>query len=74
MDNVAASLTRRMEQTVVDETGLFGKFDFEFTLEGSSTGGLDLLPALPDLGLKLASRRGQVETYRIESVEPPSEN
>jgi uncharacterized protein (TIGR03435 family) len=74
MQNVAASLTRQMEQTVVDETGLFGKFDFEFTMEGSSTRGLDLLPALPDLGLKLTSRRGPVEIYTIESVERPSEN
>jgi uncharacterized protein (TIGR03435 family) len=74
MQNVADSLTRTMEQTVVDETGLSGKFDFEFAMEGSSTRGLDLLPALPDLGLKLASRRGPVETYSIESVAPPSEN
>jgi uncharacterized protein (TIGR03435 family) len=76
--NLAAALSREMEQMVVDETGLTGLFDIEFTLEGALDGPapppIRFVPALPDFGLKLVSRRGPVEIYTIEAVERPSEN
>jgi len=69
----------RLDRPVVDQTGLTGRFDF--TLEWSSDSnatdspGPTFLEALRDqLGLKLTSTKGPIQTLIIDHVESPSEN
>lgn len=63
---------------VVDETGIKGKYDFN--LEWASNpdipnAGPDIFTALLEqLGLRLESKKGLVETLVVEHVERPSEN
>jgi uncharacterized protein (TIGR03435 family) len=78
----------RLDRPVVDQTGLNGKFDFmiEWTRQTDGTRppnadvppdspGTTFLEALHDqLGLKLESTIGPIETLVIDHVESPSEN
>ena len=83
-------LSRLLGRTVVDKTGLTGKFDVgmewtpEETMQLSPEGprpapsdgqGPSIFTALQEqLGLKLESQKGPVETFVIERAEKPSEN
>jgi len=89
-------LSQQLRQTVIDKTGLTGKYDFELNwtpddglvpmfhgTDGSpqkadpapDASGPTIFTALQEqLGLKLQSAKGPVETLVIDHVEMPSEN
>jgi uncharacterized protein (TIGR03435 family) len=87
-----ALLTKMLEsrpevdgRTVVDKTGLTGKYDFtlewtpDSTTDGGSVTGSESLPSFftalqEQLGLKLVSAKGQVEVIVVDDVDKPSEN
>ncbi len=69
-------LSSILERTVIDKTGLIGRFDvhLEYTpqLDGD---GLSIFTAVQEqLGLKLESAKGPVETLIVDRVERPSAN
>ena len=69
----------RLDRPVVDQTGLSGRFDFsmQWTPESNTPDpqGPTFLEALRDqLGLKLTSTRGPIQTLIVDHVEIPSEN
>jgi uncharacterized protein (TIGR03435 family) len=89
-------LSQQLQHTVIDKTGLTGKYDFTLTwtpeegsgpmFKGTDGGGSRPEPA-PDasgpslftalqeqLGLKLQSAKGPVETLVVDHVEMPTEN
>ncbi len=87
MSSLAAQLSEVVHRKVVDKTGLGGSFDFElkWTLEEDANGGKEaaapadapppVFTALQEqLGLRLQSGKGPVETLVIDHVEKPSEN
>ena len=75
-------LAEQLQRTIVDKTGLTGKYDI--SLKWTPEEGPDPLPdsstpslftALQEqLGLKLQSSKGPVETLVVDHVEMPSEN
>ena len=79
-------LSREVERTVIDKTGLTGKYDISLIWKADDApGGLDngasdpnapdLFTALQEqLGLKLVSTKGPVDTLVIDHVEKPAEN
>lgn len=69
MTALANKLASLMKEPVTDATGLAGYFDIalEFTLLPGS--GLDLFSALAELGLRLESRNGPVDTLVVDSVQ-----
>jgi uncharacterized protein (TIGR03435 family) len=89
-------LSQQLQHTVIDKTGLTGKYDFTLTWtpeEGSGpmfkgtdggssrpepapdASGPSLFTALQEqLGLKLQSAKGPVETLVVDHVEMPTEN
>jgi uncharacterized protein (TIGR03435 family) len=73
---LADRLSVRLQRTVVDKTGLTGKYDFDLSLDLSDPSGVpSLFPALQEqLGLKLVPTKGPVQTLVIDHVERPSEN
>jgi uncharacterized protein (TIGR03435 family) len=83
-DTTAAGITNFLEfvlgRTVIDETGLTGKYDFDFKVDAPprdapDEGDAPLLRALEDqLGLKLISKKAVVDTIVIEKLELPSAN
>jgi uncharacterized protein (TIGR03435 family) len=79
MRSITAMLGTQLKQPVVDRTGLTGTYDFtiQFNLDNSSEP--DAYPSLPtaleeQLGLKLESAKGPIDTLVIDHVEKPSEN
>ena len=77
MSSLASFLTRQLGQLVVDKTGLEGEFDFtvDFSPVGAAWTMANAAMALPaELGLKLESQKGPVETLVIDHAERPSEN
>jgi uncharacterized protein (TIGR03435 family) len=96
VESLANMLSRQLRRTVIDKTGLTGKYDFmmQWTEEepssmfksgdGSSPQRADPAPdatgpsiftALQEqLGLRLQSAKGPVETLVVDHVEMPSEN
>jgi uncharacterized protein (TIGR03435 family) len=96
MSNLANMLSTQLHRTVLDKTGLTGKYDLELNwtpdpgaepmFKGPDSGqhssdtaqdssGPTIFTALQEqLGLKLQSARGPVETIVIDHVEMPSEN
>lgn len=76
------SLAPQVDKTVIDGTGLTGRFDIELRApEGQvpPPGGLDLLPAMKpglenQLGLTLREALAPVEVLVIEYADHPSEN
>lgn len=79
----ATNLAFRVERNVIDKTGLTGTYDINLKWtpaeqEGktdSSDNAPDLFTALQEqLGLKLESSKGPVDTLVIDQVEMPSEN
>ena len=84
---LAAQLSRLLNSTVLDKTGLSGQYDVDltFTPELLSAGGPPPPGVDPDgpsvftalqeqLGLKLQSSRGPVDVLVIDHVEHPTEN
>jgi uncharacterized protein (TIGR03435 family) len=87
MSLFATMLSRQLESSVVDKTGLTGRYDFELKWQADTGAGPQDNAATPDgsassiftairadLGLRLQSARGPVEIVVIESVEKPTEN
>jgi uncharacterized protein (TIGR03435 family) len=86
MSNLAINLTIQVHRLVVDNTGLKGKYDFtlQWTPDDMTGGREDAAPtdsgpsiytALQEqLGLRLDSTKGPVETVVVDHVEMPSEN
>ena len=82
MAQLAARLSRSIGVHVVDNTGLPGLFDLklEWTVEDQfvgrgATASPTIFPAIQEqLGLRLESARGPVETLVIDRVERPTEN
>jgi len=89
LSSLTYSLSGEVGRTIIDKTGLTGKYDFElkWTPEGAAASGADngqtddqnsassLFTALQEqLGLKLQSSKGPVETLVVDHVEMPSEN
>ena len=77
----ATALTGILGNQVVDETELKGAYDFKLELAMAPAAGETrlntdgVLAGLQDqLGLKLESRKAQVERIVIDSVEKPSAN
>jgi uncharacterized protein (TIGR03435 family) len=82
---IANQLAFMMEKTVTDKTGLKGKYDIDLKWtpedaksagdDGSSESGASIFTAVQEqLGLKLVSTKGPVETLVIDHVELPTEN
>ena len=89
VSSLAYDLSGTVGRTIIDKTGLTGKYDFElkWTPERAAASGADngqtddqnsassLFTALQEqLGLKLQSSKGPVETLVVDHVEMPSEN
>jgi uncharacterized protein (TIGR03435 family) len=78
-----------IDRPVLDETGLSGKYDFQFSLTDVQLGmrveqngipaadaeGASVFTALQDqLGLKLEPRKAPIQVFVVDRVERPSEN
>jgi uncharacterized protein (TIGR03435 family) len=77
MPVLASRLGGYMERPVLDRSGLVGTFDFEFKIpldEARPDVVSSTLFSIQQLGLKLESAKGPVETVVIDHVEKPSEN
>jgi uncharacterized protein (TIGR03435 family) len=82
LENLAFSLSGRLSRTVVDKTGLTGKYDLLLTWspdDGSAAGSDSSAPSLftalqEQLGLKLQPAKGPVQTLVVDHIEMPSEN
>jgi uncharacterized protein (TIGR03435 family) len=82
LDSLAYMLSGRLSRTVVDKTGLKGKYDLSLTWspdDGSTAASDSSAPSLftalqEQLGLKLQPAKGPVETLVVDHVEMPSEN
>jgi uncharacterized protein (TIGR03435 family) len=83
--SIANEISYVLEHTVVDKTGLTGKYDLDLkwkpegdapsTDEVSAESAVSIFTAVQEqLGLKLQPTRGPVETLVIDHVEQPSEN
>jgi uncharacterized protein (TIGR03435 family) len=70
------SAQQEVQRPVIDATGLAGRYDFKFAWDRTQNGpGPSIFVALEEqLGLKLESRKAQVDSVVIEHVEKPSEN
>lgn len=77
---LVVGLTTVLGRTVVDGTGLRGKYDFDIKWtpgepHDTQDSGPTLFTALKEeLGLKLVSAKGPVDTLVVDRVERPSEN
>ena len=78
LTELARSLSRLVGRTVIDKTGLMGKYDYtvEFTPDETADSSTPtLFTALQEqLGLKLESQNGPVEVLVVDRAEKPSEN
>jgi bla regulator protein BlaR1 len=87
MHELGLLLSSQVQKTVVDKTGLTGKYDFTLRwspeqlapVTGTPTGDADRLPSIftalrEQLGLRLDSARGPLEVLAIDRAERPSGN
>jgi uncharacterized protein (TIGR03435 family) len=74
---LARFLSGQIGRTIVDQSGLTGKYDFKLTWapDMGDTTGPSLFTALQDqLGLRLDSSKAPVEVVVVDSAQKPSEN
>jgi len=81
LSDLAMNLTFPLDRTVINKTGLTGRYDFQlrWTPDGTSAGATDAPPDLftalqEQLGLKLEPAKGPVETLVIDHIEQPTDN
>lgn len=82
MDGLTRYLSSEVGRSVVDKTGLTGRYDITMTwmpamasTTDSDASGATIFTALEEqLGLRLVSAKGPVNVLAIDSVERPSEN
>jgi uncharacterized protein (TIGR03435 family) len=81
MADFASFLEGQVHRTVVDKTGLAGKYDFamKFARASAEVSAADDAPSIfaaveEQLGLKLRPAKGPVETLVVDHIEMPSEN
>jgi uncharacterized protein (TIGR03435 family) len=80
MERFAFCLSDTLDRAVVDKTGLTGRYDISLKwtpeeLQGTSNADPSIFTAIQEqLGLKLESTRGTVQTFVVDHVERPSEN
>lgn len=86
MTSLAETLARQVDETVIDKTGLPGKYNLElkFTPDNARMNGQPLEPtdeapslftALQEqLGLKLVPAKGPVPTLVVDQIKQPTEN
>jgi len=77
MQLLALRLSRYMERPVLDQTGLAGSFDFayEYRQEDPHPDLISsILTSIQELGLKLESAKGPVDTLLIDHADKPSPN
>lgn len=77
MPQLAARLSQVLERPVIDKTGLDGSFDFRYEYaadEASPDRATSVLRSVQELGLKLESGKGPVQTIVIDRAERPSGN
>jgi uncharacterized protein (TIGR03435 family) len=80
IESLTFSITNLVGRVIVDKTGLTGRYDMTLNWTpdeeaGTSTTGPSIFTALEEqLGLKLVSAKGPVDTIVIDHVEKPSQN
>jgi uncharacterized protein (TIGR03435 family) len=80
IDTLTFSLSNEVGRLVVDKTGLTGKYEMALKwtpddAQGESDAGPSIFAALEEqLGLKLVSAKGPVDTIVVDHAEKPSEN
>ena len=77
MPELATRLSGLLSRPVVDQTGLMGSYDFEYRTgdnEPDSSPMVVITTSMREIGLKLTSAKGLVETIVIDQAEPPSPN
>jgi uncharacterized protein (TIGR03435 family) len=79
MRSITAMLGTQLQNPVVDRTGLTGTYDFTIQFNADNGSEPDAYPSLfsalqEQLGLKLESAKGPLDTLVIDHVERPSEN
>ena len=81
LSDLAMNLSFPVDRTVIDKTGLTGRYDFQlrWTRDGVVAGEADAPPDLftaiqEQLGLKLQAAKGPVETLVVDHVERPAGN
>ena len=74
MADVARTMTTVAGRTVVDQTGLTGRFDVDLKWTDSDEGPSFLTAIQEQLGLKLDSQRGPVDLLVIDSAERPTDD
>jgi uncharacterized protein (TIGR03435 family) len=74
---IALNLGQQMGRPVIDRTGIEGEYDFkvDFAIDDNPESGAPLMTAIQQqLGLKLESTKGPVETLVVEHAEKPTAN
>jgi uncharacterized protein (TIGR03435 family) len=77
MDVLTRFLSNQVERTVVDQTGLTGKYDFRLVYSpemGDMTGPSIFTAVQEQLGLKLEAGKGPEEVVVIDRAQKPTEN
>jgi uncharacterized protein (TIGR03435 family) len=81
LSDLAGNLSFPLDRTVIDKTGLTGRYDFrlQWTADDVPSGATDAPPNLftaiqEQLGLKLQAAKGPVETLVVDHVEKPTDN
>jgi uncharacterized protein (TIGR03435 family) len=81
LSDLAMNLSFPLDRTVIDKTGLTGRYDFQLRWTAEDVGAAatdappDLFTAMQEqLGLKLQAAKGPVKTLVLDHVEQPTDN
>jgi uncharacterized protein (TIGR03435 family) len=87
LDDLASALSVFLDRTVVDRTGISGRFDIDVPPWSTGApprpdsdepqpdpGGPSIFAVLQQFGLRLEPARGPIDYYVVDHVERPSEN